>query len=425
MLDRQSPPKFHRISQINIPDAAYTALDNGIPVYTIAAGKQPVTRVEFIFNAGSWFEKSPGASYFATKMLSEGTSSLSSATISNEIEKYGAHLELSSSMDFAVMTLECLNKQLPHLLPLIHELLYDSAFPENEFLTLKKIKSQQIRVSREKTSTLASIKFRESLFGKSHPYGKDLTVKDVEDLQLEDVVQFYQTFFRGKFQIVASGQPTPEFHMLINQLFGSKALVCIAADAEFGYEDVPGEKLVVEEKPKNIQSSIRLGKKLFTKNHPDLIDMLILNEILGGYFGSRLMKNIREEKGYTYGISSSIITLKNEGFFIVGTDVNKENTQNTIDEIFKEIDILQSTNVPDEELETVKNYMVGSFLSDINTPFALADKFKAVHLNDMDLQFYKNFIERINTISAEDIKDIANKHLDAESLRTIVVGGLK
>src|SRR5690606_38831269 len=191
------------------------------------------------------------------------------------------------------------------------------------------------------------------------------------------------------------------------------------------YEDVPGEKLVVEEKPKNIQSSIRLGKKLFTKNHPDLIDMLILNEILGGYFGSRLMKNIREEKGYTYGISSSIITLKNEGFFIVGTDVNKENTQNTIDEIFKEIDILQSTNVPDEELETVKNYMVGSFLSDINTPFALADKFKAVHLNDMDLQFYKNFIERINTISAEDIKDIANKHLDAESLRTIVVGGLK
>lgn len=424
MLDRKSPPKFHRITQINITDPAYAALDNGIPVYTIAAGKQPVVKVEFIFKAGSWYEQAPGASYFATKMLGEGTSTFSSAAISNEVEKYGAHLDLSSSMDFAVLSLECLSKQLPYLLPLVHELLYDSVFPENEFSTLKTIRSQQIRVNNEKTSVLASIKFRKALFGNNHPYGQDLTVSNVEALKLEEVINFYKTFFQGDFEIVVSGQPTADFHPMLNNIFGRKSLTKPSEAPLFAIESSSGEKLIVEEKKNNIQSSIRLGKKLFQKNHPDLIDTLILNEILGGYFGSRLMKNIREEKGYTYGISSSIITLKNEGFFIVGTDVNKENTQNTIDEILKEIKILQTTKIPNEELETVKNYMTGSFLSDINTPFALADKFKSVHLNGMDLQFYKKFISRINAITADEIRAIANKHLSVDSLHTVVVGGL-
>ena len=424
MLDRKSAPKFHRITKINIPDADFKALDNGIPVYTIAAGKQPVIKVEFIFKAGSWNEEAPGASYFATKMLSEGTSRLTSAEISNEIEKYGAYLDLNASMDFAVITLECLTKQVPFLLPLVHELLYDSVFPENELLTLKKIKSQQIKVNREKTSILASVKFREAIFGTSHPYGKDLTVQNVEDLKLEEVRHFYNKFLTEKFEIIVSGQPAPDFHTLLNRIFGRKSLQKSEEGPLLIAEASSADKLIVEEKKNNIQSSIRLGKKLFTKAHPDLIDTLILNEILGGYFGSRLMKNIREEKGYTYGISSSIITLKNEGFFIVGTDVNKENTQNTIDEIFKEIKILQNTPVPEEELETVKNYMIGSFLSDINTPFALADKFKSVHLNNLDLQFYQNYIARINSITADEIQQAANKHLDINSLHTAVVGGL-
>lgn len=424
MLDRTSPPIFHRINKINIPDPSCDLLDNGIPVYTIAAGKQPVIKIEFIFNAGSWYEQAPGASYFATKMLSEGTSSLNSTTISNEIEKYGAHLDLNASMDFAVITLECLNKQLPKLLPLVHELLYDSVFPENEFLTLKKIKSQQIKVSREKTSVLASVKFRESLFGSNHPYGKDLTDKNVEDLKLSEVINFYNQFFKTGYEIIVSGQPTPDSHSLLNYVFGKRKLLNPSESPRFVAGNLSSEKNILEKKSNNIQSSIRLGKKLFKKNHPDLIDILILNEILGGYFGSRLMKNIREEKGYTYGISSSIITLKNEGFFIVGTDVNKENTQNTIDEILKEIKILQSTPVPEEELETVKNYMVGSFLSDINTPFALADKFKSVHLNGLDLQFYKKYIDRINAITPNEIKNIVKKHLDIDTLYTVVVGGL-
>lgn len=424
MLDRKSPPEFQRIKKINIPGAESFKLNNKIPVFLISAGKQPVIRVEFIFKAGSWYESIPGASYFATKMLSEGTSKLNSAEISNEVEKFGAHLDLNSTLDYVVITLECLTKHLKNLLPLIRELIYDSSFPEHELQTLKNIKSQQIRINREKTSVLASIKFRETLFGLNHPYGKDLSVEDVNNLQTSDVIEFYNDNFKGDFDIVISGKPDSDTISLINENFGQRKLTGNRNAGLNVLANSAQEKTAVVEKSKSVQSSIRLGKKLFQKNHPDLIDVLVVNEILGGYFGSRLMKNIREEKGYTYGISSSVITLKNEGFFIVGTDVNKENTQNTIDEIFKEIETLQKENVPEEELETVKSYMIGSFLSDINTPFALSDKFKSVHLNGMDYSYYDRYIERINKITAGEIREITCKHLAIDTFYTVVVGGV-
>lgn len=424
MLDRKSPPKFHRINKINIQGADFTALDNQIPVYTISAGKQPVVRIELIFKAGSWFEKVPGTSYFATKMLSEGTHRLSSAQISNEIEKFGGHLDLTSTLDYVVITLESLTKHLANLLPLLFELINNPSFPEDEFKTLKNIKAQQIRVSKEKTNILASVKFRENLFGKHHPYGKDLSVKDVENLHMSDVKEFYNRYFKGDFEIIVSGKPSADTFSLLNESFGKNSISKKGAFDTLQVIDASSEKITIVEKKKNIQSSIRLGKKLFKKNHPDIIDVLVLNEILGGYFGSRLMKNIREDKGYTYGISSSLITLKNEGFFIIGTDVNKENTQDTINEIFREIEILQNSLVPEQELENVKNYMIGSFLSDINTPFALSDKFKSVHLNGMDYSYYDKYIERINNITAEEIKNIAIKYLDKETISTVVVGGV-
>lgn len=423
MLDRKSPPEFHTIKKINVPGAESLILDNQIPVFLISAGKQPVIRLEFIFKAGSWYELLPGASYFATKMLSEGTSRLNSAEISNEVEKFGAHLDLSSSLDYVVVTLECLTKHLKNLLPLLRELIYDSSFPEHELLILKNIKSQQVKVNKEKTSILASVKFRENLFGLTHPYGRDLSVEDIQNLRISDVIDFYNDNFKGEFEIVVSGKPDQDTVKLINENFGQRNLTSLRNADLNRLANSAQEKTAIVQKSKSVQSSIRLGKKLFQKNHADLIDTLVLNEILGGYFGSRLMKNIREEKGYTYGISSSVITLKNEGFFIIGTDVNKENTQNTIDEIFKEIKVLQEENVPDEELETVKSYMIGSFIADINTPFALSDKFKSVHLNGMDYDYYDRYIERINNITAEELRDIAKRHFAIDTMYTVVVGG--
>lgn len=422
MLDRKIAPPFKTITSIVIPQARKSLLDNGIPFYHIEAGKQPVVRLELIFKAGTWYESAKGASYFAAKMLSEGTFHKSSAEISYEVEKFGAYLDINPTLDYAIITLECLSKHLKSLLPLLYEILYQPSFPEDELATLKNIRAQQTRLQNEKSSFLASKKFREAIFGSDHPYGKDLTLEDIEKLTQHDVKAFYDQYYKLPFEIIIAGLPETTFIEDINIVFGQASLGKETVAPTYTSQSIAGPILI--EKEASIQSSIRLGKKLLAKDHPDYVKLLVLNEILGGYFGSRLMKNIREDKGYTYGISSALAPLKNDGFFIVGTDVNKENTSNTLQEIYKEIEILQTTLVPEDELNTVRSFMVGSFLSEINTPFALSDKFKGVHLYGLDYEFYNQYIQTINNITPKEIQELAQQYLQKETLMEVIVGGL-
>lgn len=422
MLDRKIAPPFKRVANIAIPQAKRTCLDNGIPLYYIEAGKQPVVRLEFIFKAGAWYEDNKGASYFAAKMLSEGTQQKSSAQISYEVEKFGAYLELNPTLDYSIVTLECLSKHLNNLLPLLHEILRQPTFPEDELVTLKNIKAQQTRVQNEKSSFLASKKFREAIFGEAHPYGKDLSLEDIDKLTRDDVRSFYDQYYTLPFEILISGLPNSGFIADINKIFGQTVLQKAAADPTYISHPISSPTII--EKEANLQSSIRVGKKLLTKDQPDYVKLLIVNEILGGYFGSRLMKNIREDKGYTYGISSALVPLRNDGYFIIGTDVNKENTRNTLQEIYKEIEVLQTTLISDDELNTVRSFMIGSFLSEINTPFALSDKFKGVHLYGLGYDFYDSYLQTVNNITSTEIRDLAQQYLQRDTFSEVIVGGI-
>lgn len=422
MLDRKIAPPFKRVANIAIPQAKRTCLDNGIPLYYIEAGKQPVVRLEFIFKAGAWYEDNKGASYFAAKMLSEGTQQKSSAQISYEVEKFGAYLELNPTLDYSIVTLECLSKHLNNLLPLLHEILRQPTFPEDELVTLKNIKAQQTRVQNEKSSFLASKKFREAIFGEAHPYGKDLSLEDIDKLTRDDVRSFYDQYYTLPFEVLISGLPHSGFIADINKIFGQTVLQKAAADPTYISHPISSPTII--EKEANLQSSIRVGKKLLTKDQPDYVKLLIVNEILGGYFGSRLMKNIREDKGYTYGISSALVPLRNDGYFIIGTDVNKENTRNTLQEIYKEIEVLQTTLISDDELNTVRSFMIGSFLSEINTPFALSDKFKGVHLYGLGYDFYDSYLQTVNNITSTEIRDLAQQYLQRDTFSEVIVGGI-
>lgn len=422
MLDRKIAPPFKRVANIAIPQAKRTCLDNGIPLYYIEAGKQPVVRLEFIFKAGAWYEDNKGASYFAAKMLSEGTQQKSSAQISYEVEKFGAYLELNPTLDYSIVTLECLSKHLNNLLPLLHEILRQPTFPEDELVTLKNIKAQQTRVQNEKSSFLASKKFREAIFGEAHPYGKDLSLEDIDKLTRDDVRSFYDQYYTLPFEVLISGLPNSGFIADINKIFGQTVLQKAAADPTYISHPISSPTII--EKEANLQSSIRVGKKLLTKDQPDYVKLLIVNEILGGYFGSRLMKNIREDKGYTYGISSALVPLRNDGYFIIGTDVNKENTRNTLQEIYKEIEVLQTTLISDDELNTVRSFMIGSFLSEINTPFALSDKFKGVHLYGLGYDFYDSYLQTVNYITSTEIRDLAQQYLQRDTFSEVIVGGI-
>jgi zinc protease len=424
MLNRAISPDFQTIKEINIPPAQVVTLSNGIPLYVVNVGEQPVIKIEFSFDAGNWQEPKNGVSLFTTKMISEGTSKHSSAEISEYFDKFGSFTESGQGLDRANFVVYGLKKHLPVLLPMVKELLEDAIFPESELETLKTIQLQTLQVNSEKTAFIANQTFRKKIFGDIHPYGNSMTQDAIAGINQEILINFYQNYWKGKpFRIFLSGKIDDADIQLIEQYFGSQKVVDLPQQKAIEDTILAKPERIVVEKQGAMQSSIRIGKQLMTRKHPDFFTMLLLNEILGGYFGSRLMKNIREEKGFTYGISSNLALFAQAGYFVIGTDVKREFTQKTLDEIQKEITILQTQLISANELETVKNYMVGSFAGSLNTPFDITDRYKVIFSENLPLDFYKNYIPNIQQISDVMLLEAANKYLAIDSLSEIIVGG--
>jgi zinc protease len=424
MLDRTISPDFQTIKEINIPPAQTIILSNGIPLYVINVGEQPVIKIEFSFDAGNWQESQNGVSLFTSKMITEGTAKHNSAEISEYFDKFGSFTESGQGLDRANFVVYGLKKHLPDLLPMVKEILENATFPESELQTLKNIQLQTLQVNAEKTAFVANKIFRKTIFGDHHPYGNSLTKEGIEGISQEILINFYRNYWQGKpFRIFLSGNIGDSEVELLEQYFGDKKIDQASENKQVTNKLFSKGESIVIEKEGAMQSSIRIGKQLMTRKHPDFFTMLLLNEILGGYFGSRLMKNIREEKGFTYGISSNLALFGQAGYFVIGTDVKREFTQKTIDEIHKEIRILQTELISANELETVKNYMVGSFAGSLNTPFDITDRYKVIFSENLPLDFYKNYISNIQQISDVMLLEAANKYLAIDSLFEIVVGG--
>ena len=425
-LNRTLPPAFQAIHEVRLPPVESHCLDNAIPLHVISVAGQPVLRLECVFDAGTWYERVPGSAFFAIKMLAEGTPTRTAAQISEYLDSYGAFLELNAGPDRASLVVYCLTRFLPNILPLLQEMLSEPAFPQKELDDLRNITLQNLRVNYEKNAYVAGVLFREKLFGNEHPYGRSQRPEAVDAVTRQAVIEFFDRAIRTRpFQLILAGQITPTEILLINQTLGQ--LTVQPGEALASVPALPNidDQLVLAEKPESVQSSIRVGRRLFTRSHPDFFKMLVTNEILGGYFGSRLMKNIREEKGFTYGISSNMPSFRWDGYFLIGTDVKKENTRQTLDEINKEIRILQTEPVPADELETVQNFMAGEFVGSLNTPFEIADRYKVILLDDtIPADFLTTYIEHVRAVTPPDILEMANRYLLPETLYEVIVGGI-
>jgi len=421
MLDRTAAPPYHRIEHILIKQPERSLLPNGLELFTLNSGTQPVLNLELIFRSGKWFEKEPGVAFFTSKMLSEGTTDLDSKQIAETFESYGASIEINPGFDFLSISVYCLTRHFVNLVPLIKSIIGSPTFPLSELETLKNIQIQNLKVNNEKTHFVARKMFRKSLFGKDHPYGHSLERDNIEKIENEQLLGFFDEFIDGKLHaLILSGKVDEEVLKMVCDEFGGLEL---KPQPEENSHTIGGslEELEID-KPGSKQTSLRVGKRCISMHHPDHAGLLITNELFGGFFGSRLMKNIREEKGFTYGIQSSIVNLKNDNYFVIAADVKKEFRQEAMGEIRKEINTLGKVPVPKTELETVKNYMLGQLQASVNTPFALASKFSVLFLNGLTYDYYNTLIETINQITPESVTSIAKKHFIASDMVVVAVG---
>jgi predicted Zn-dependent peptidase len=282
---------------------------------------------------------------------------------------------------------------------------------------------QWFLVNREKVQNVACDQFFESVFGKRHPYGHQVVEKDFDMISPPLLKDFHSKYYTpGNLAIIISGKIHSKSSELLDHYFGNISSKSIYTEENQSILKGEKKKNVHIQKPGTVQTSIRIGSSSINKRHPDYPGFKILDTILGGYFGSRLMKNIREEKGFTYGISSSITSLDLSGYKVISTEVAQKNLKETEDEIYKEISLLQSIPVKKEELSIVRNYMLGEMVRMFDGPFALAESFMSVWAFGLDNSYYNKLSEKIKTIDPDEIMELAKTYYNIEELYRITVG---
>lgn len=423
MLDRTITPQFKAIDHINLITPGYIELDNGCNLYWFNSGEQELVRIEWIFNNLRFNPEKPLLNVAVNTMLAEGTATLSASQIADAVDYYGAFLQVDYGFDHSQVSLYCLNKHLLNTLPVIKDILTNSVFPESELQTYIRNQQQKLQVSLQKNDFVARRAFNRAVYGNT-AYGISPEAADYENLQQQDLLaHFKQMYQPNNCTLIVAGKVDDATLKAITHSFDKDwANTGTITDTSQPEAQPSGALFNYIEKPDALQSAIRIGTTTINRTHPDFPALQVLNTILGGYFGSRLMNNIREDKGYTYGIGSGISSMKNNGALFIATEVGTDVTNATMDEIKKEIDILKTELISPEELSLVKNYMLGSLLGSLENVFSHADKFKNVYFSGLDFEYYDRYTDVIRNITGEQILELANRYLDFDQFYKVIVG---
>ncbi|MDP4209340.1 MAG: pitrilysin family protein [Bacteroidota bacterium] len=427
IVNRTEVPSIKQINSFNIVKAAGQVFPNGVPFYSINSNDGDFIKIEWMFVAGNWVQPSPLVAFAVNSMLSEGSQKYSSVQISEMIDFYGAFLSFNVDKDFAFVSLMCMGKYLAEVLEIVEEVIKNATFPEHELEVFRNKHKQQFLVEQTKVRNIARSEHAGLLFGTDHPYGYKVVDSDFDKLNRDSLVQFHRERYQSaNCKIIASGKVDENVVKTIEQYFGVSFW---NAQQTLSYpvcqpQTSPGKKVLIE-KDDAVQSAVRIGKVLFNKHHSDYHGMQILNCILGGYFGSRLMAKIREEKGYTYGINSLFVTLKNEGYLAIVSELGTEVTVPAIEDIYAEIEKLRQEPVAEDELERVKNYILGDIVRMFDGPFAQAESFISLIENDLDYDHFDQMISTVKNITAGELQLLAQKYFDPASFTQVVVGKMK
>lgn len=424
MLNRTIPPPIKDAVDFNLSLKPFEKilLKNNAPLYAVNAGIEEVMMLEFVFYAGNCYEQKNIVAAATNSLLKNGTSKKTAFQINEHFEYYGAYLNRACSNETATLTLHCLSKHLHFLLPVIREILTDSVFPEKELEILKQNSKQQLSVNLKKCDFVANRLIDKNLYGEDHPYGKFNTAEAYDALHADELRKFYKDYYvNGKCILFAAGKLPADFEEQLNNNFGDLHFNETISFTENIPTPAPQKKCKINNDPNGVQGAIRIARPFPNRHHPDFKKVMILNTLFGGFFGSRLMANIREEKGYTYGINSYLQNHIQQTAWMISTEAGKDVCEATIQEVYKEMDLLKTELVDDEELLLVKNYMMGSNLGDLDGPFQIINRWKNLILNNLDENYFYDYMNTIKNITAEEIKELANKYLVPEEFFELVV----
>ena len=425
MLDRKIFPKIEEAVRfdLQLKNCDRYTLDNKVPVYAMNAGAQDVVMVEWVFDAGNWFDKQPMVAATTNFLIKNGTTSKTAYQINDFFEFHGAYLNRTCYNETASITLHCLSKHLETLLPVVREIIETSIFPEEELAIYIQNQKQRLSVNLQKCDFIANRLIDEYLFGINHPYGTYSNAEDYDALNTDLLKAFYKQYYlNGSCKIFVAGKMPTGYQSMLNKAFGTLPL---HADTPLVVEHpivtAAQKKVEIINDENGVQGAIRMARPFPNRHHPDFQKAHVLNTLFGGFFGSRLMSNIREDKGYTYGIHSYFQNHVHASAWMISTEAGRDVCAATITEVLKEMELLRNELVDMEELNLVRNYMIGSLLGDLDGPFQLIGRWKNYVLNGLDENYFYKSIETIKSVTPQELQRLANTYLQPDDFYELVV----
>lgn len=422
LLDRTKAPEFVIPADFELVPPQVIALSGNRNLFFFPTEGLQAVKLEVVGNGQRLqlpLQKSMVPS-FTLQLLSEGTSQMSEAEISEFFDFHASEVHPLISYSYEGMSVLSTKSHLSEVLPVFLSLFDEAVFPEESLQKRKSQRKLSIKMEREKSSSRASSLFRKALFGDNHPYGQEITEAHIDQVNHQDLINYYQTKLWTDTEFFLCGDLKEDE---LNAI--AKSLNRLPFHPKTTTPDLPEKTpvpMILEERPTALQSSIRIGSWSIPKSHPDFLALSVFNTVLGGYFGSRLIKNIREDKGHTYGISSSLAEIGDYNYWVIGADVQKAYRQEVIDEIYREIGLLSKEAISPQELEVIRNYLIGQMVSRFSSSFDLLDRFRSVHHSGLDFDFYHRKLAFLRKFTAEDILEIGQKYFSNPPFTEVIVG---
>lgn len=421
ILDRTISPVSYKMKKQNFFVPKKFCSKKGIDIFLVSFGSQEIVKIEFFFESGIWYEKKNGESYFSSILIQEGSKNKNQNDIADFFDFHGAFFSVKNGVDYTSVSISCLVKFVEKILNFFFEMINSLDPKEDRLIHLKDLEVQKIKIRNAEIDFVSKKNLKKLIYGQNHPYGKFLDKKDIDEITFEDVKNFCQNNLFVNPKIFISGLLDEKtLNSILDKIENLNFEKKIDNNIYHTFKHIPtSETLSI--KSDSLQSAISLGKELPKKNHEDFIKINFVNIVLGGYFGSKLMKNIRETNGYTYGIHSSIYSYKHSSYFKISAEIARGFENQTFDQIDIEIENLKKEEISSEELKNIKSYIIGTMKINMENPIVIMNKFKNVNLYDLDISYFDDFYDTVFSISANDICSIAKKYFDRKDLSTVSV----
>lgn len=421
-LDRTNIPKQFPIEAPTYWQVDKRLLKQNTPLHFLSKEDELLSSITLVYKGGFTSTVNGLDLGLMKSMILSETENYKNSSISEELDFYGAYFQLTPNYENIEIQLICLNRYLSKVIPLIKEIISNALFKQKDFDVYIDKKRQHFEISKKKVAFIGRTHFMNSLFGDQHIYGKMRELDDYTSIGLNDVKLMYDTAIKDKpFELFLSGKFTEDDILFIEEMLISQKQTP-SETKRIENNIIQQDKTINIELKDAMQSSVTVGFSCPNSSHPDFLKWKVVNTILGGYFGSRLMKNIREDKGYTYGISSRLAHYKDSGMFKVSTEVGSQHVEDTLHQIYFEINKMKTELISEDELNLVKNYLLGGVLQSSDGIMQQATMYKNLYFQGFSWSRMYDFITVIKSITAQDILDLSNQFFIEKNYVEVVAG---